>query len=227
MIGETEAGTEVGVKATTGFKLCKVRRTDIEFIVTTSKTLDTISPGQRTAPLSILSPLVVNSGDNQYRCNNSNNSDYYDYENEPHQSSGASSGDHHQISETYDEQGDRFNYNDGYDCHSFASEKDHQKRSARSANSSSDVSLRTPRRLSGGHSDDGDQTLRPGNYLLVTWDTEILPGGGLYQLAILSSHGDSLHCVVEQRAREEDLHQAKHHPNFPLVIVILSGIFCL
>ena len=78
------------------------------------------------------------SGDNQYRCNNSNNSDYYDYENEPHQSSGASSGDHHQFSETYDEQGDRFNYNDGYDCHSFASEKDHQKRSIRSANSSSD-----------------------------------------------------------------------------------------
>ena len=166
------------------------------------------------------------SGDsNQYGYNSSNNGgDYYDHDhyqsNEfgDHQGQypGASSGNHHQFSETYDEQGDRFNYNDGYDSHSFASEKDHQQRPG----SSSD----NLRRLPGGQADGGDQSLRPGRYLLVTWDTEILPGGGLYQLAALSSHGDSLHCVVEQRGREEDLHQAKHHPNFPLVI--LSGHSC-
>ena len=173
-------------------------------------------------------PLGRHSGDDNLYGYNSN-SDYYG------QASGVGNdyGDHdtgyqdrygggdHQYSETYDEQGDRYNYNDGYDSHSFASERDHQQRSAGSTPSSSVSTNVNLRRLSGGQEEDGDQTLRPGNYLLVTWDAEILAGGGLYQLASLSSHGDGLHCVVEQRNREDDLHQAKHHPFFPLVI--LSG----
>lgn len=61
MTGETEAGTEVGVEATPGYKLYTVWRTDPKFIVTTTKTLDTISTGQSMALLSILSPLRVSA----------------------------------------------------------------------------------------------------------------------------------------------------------------------
>ena len=55
MIGEPEAGTEVGLEV--GYKLCTGRRTDPEVTVTTTKTIDMTSPGQGVEPLSILSPL--------------------------------------------------------------------------------------------------------------------------------------------------------------------------
>ena len=97
-------------------------------------------------------------GDNQYRCNNSNSSDYYDHENGPHQSSGASSGDHHPFSETYYEQGDRFNYNDGAMT---ATPSPLRRIIRRDRPGPQTAVVMSPCGHSRGHSDDGDQTLRP------------------------------------------------------------------
>lgn len=61
------------------------------------------------------------------------------------------------------------------------------------------------------------QILRPGKYLLVTWDMEAA-GGSIYQLGGWSGHGDHVHCMVTPQL-EADLQRAKHHPDYPLVVM--------
>ena len=92
-------------------------------------------------------------------------------------------------------------FSDGYDCHSFSSS---------SARAHVDVRNLSPV-VSGG----GGETLRAGNYLLLTWDCESL-GGSHYQLACQSYHGDRLLlCLVPDT--EVGLNLAKHHFHCPLV----------
>ena len=91
-------------------------------------------------------------------------------------------------------------FSDGYDCHSFSS----------SVSPTVNARNLTPV-LSGG----GGESLRPGNFLLLTWDSEIL-GGSHYQLGCQSYHGDRLLlCLVPDT--EVGLNLARHHAHCPLV----------
>ena len=98
-------------------------------------------------------------------------------------------------------------FSDGFDCHSFSS-------SSASQSVSPNVDVRN---LSPVVSEGGLETLRPGNYLLLTWDTETLAGSN-YQLGCQSFHGDQvLLCLLPDT--EVGLNLAKHHPHCPLVIM--------
>ena len=91
-------------------------------------------------------------------------------------------------------------YNDGYDCHSFSG--------------GGGARLRTLSSLQSGES---TESLRPGNYLLLTWDCETL-GGSLYQVGCQSYHGDCLLlCLLPDT--EAGLTLARQHYHCPLVVM--------